>query len=325
VAKRTQRLASDLVLPELRWLDRCERLLEQAEDLSTPLRRRIERLGTFSRRLDHFFSAGVAALRDEAIGGLRYRPPRGAEPTPAARLGEIRRRVMALLARQYGCFRQLFRPNLAGRAVQLLPPARLDPAERQIVKRFFEKCVFPILTPMAIDASHPTPPFRNRRLYVGGLFRRQVVRGPSRLFGVVEVPAEVSRLVPVGDGEPARVVLLEKVIGAHLDRLFGGYEVVDWTTMRFTRGRRLRDLWQRAEPHIVPIQPPPDARQRTGVVRLEIARGATQPLLKNLVNLEKLSVTVDNLDPRHAVYLVPGPVDLGGLLKLVKVADTVTP
>jgi polyphosphate kinase len=177
---------------------------------------------------------------------------------------------------------------------------------------------------MAIDASHPTPAFRNRALYLGAILRRRAVRGPNRLFGVVEVPAQASRLVPLGGAGPMRVVLLEETIGARLARLFGGYEVTDWTTFRLTRGCRLRELLQAVHRDGRPVQARILAPRRADVVRLEVGRGVSPPLLRCLAKLQRTRFPLDRLDPYNAVYVIPGPVDLGNLLNLVQVSDALT-
>lgn len=305
---------------ELRWLSASASLLNEAEDPLRRLWRRVRSLGVLSRRLDKFFSNGMSP--DPAKAALNHRVHFASGTLDATRRREIRRRVTTLVARQYRCWWQSILPALARESVQVIPHAQLDREMLQAADRIFEETVFPILTPMAIDASHPKPYFRDKALYLAALLRCRARGGPRRMFGVVEVPARVPRFVPLGadGGDALRTVLLEQLIGARLDRLFGGYEVIDWATCRFTRGKGLCQSRHGIESDDRSFSTRVDVPRRGAVVRLEIARGVSQQLLRSLTRIEESCWATDESDQYGAVYLIPGPINLGDLLKLARLA-----
>ena len=323
-SRSTRQSTLGLLDPELRWLRACVELLEQAENGSLPLDHRIVSLSAFSRKLDSFFSVAVAALRDREADQRQIGRPTVHALQFAADRRQIHAHVTGLIARQYGCWKHSIVPELSQRNVQPLSHSNLNETEHQEIDRFFCETVFPILTPMAIDASHPKPAFRNKSLYIGARLRRRAGVGPNRLFGVVEVPFQVPRFVPLSGGGPRRVVLLEEVIGDRLNRLFGGYEVANWTTFRFTRDSGLRKLWREGGGDARQIQARRSSMWQADVVRLEIANGVSRPLLRKLARVEALSLTAGDSDEYSAVYLIPGPVDLGSLMEQAKVAYRLT-
>src|SRR5205085_9798700 len=139
------------------------------------------------------------------------------------------------VAAQYRCWNEAVLPQLAAAGVRLLKHDELDLAQRETLDRFFRQRAFPILTPMAVDPAHPSPRYHNRGLYLAAMLERRHGLGPKQLFAVVQVPQVLPRLVSLGGGDDTHFILLEDVVSAKLPELFGGFDVLSWTTFRITR------------------------------------------------------------------------------------------
>ncbi|HTU26253.1 MAG TPA: RNA degradosome polyphosphate kinase, partial [Pirellulales bacterium] len=232
---------------ELSWLDFNERVLEEAQDPSNPLLERVKFLSIFSSNLDEFFMVRVAGLREQAFGNGA---PQDYSPDglrAITQLQRITRRTQELVAAQYRCWNELVRPQLAAEGLRILAHDELSGAERDELDRFFHQRAFPILTPMAIDPSHPTPHFHNRQLYLGAMLQRHSGLGPKQLFAVVQLPQMLPRFVAVGKEHDSHFILLEQAIAARLGELFGGFDVLRWTTFRITRDSDIELLEQESD------------------------------------------------------------------------------
>ena len=173
---------------ELSWLEFNQRVLDEANDPTNPLLERVKFLSIFSSNLDEFFMVRVAGLREQAFGNGA---PQDYSPDglrAITQLQRIAKRTQDLVAAQYRVWNESVRPQLAAEGIRLLSPAELSPPQREQLDRFFHERAFPILTPMAIDPSHPTPHFHNRQLYLAAMLERHSGLGPKHLFAVVQLP-----------------------------------------------------------------------------------------------------------------------------------------
>src|SRR5580658_7179411 len=164
--------AEHFINREVSWLDFNERVLEEARDASNPLLERVKFLSIFSSNLDEFFMVRVAGLREQAFGNGA---PQDYSPDglrAITQLQRITRRTQELVAAQYRCWNEMVRPQLAAEGLRILGHDELSGQERDELDQFFHQRAFPILTPMAIDPSHPTPHFHNRQLYLGAMLQR---------------------------------------------------------------------------------------------------------------------------------------------------------
>jgi polyphosphate kinase len=214
---------------ELSWLAFNARVLNEALDDRTPLLERIRFLSIFSTNLDEFYMVRVAGLRRQVAAGVVQAPPDGM--TPQEQLDAIDRVVNDLCGRARACLAVVL-PRLAEHDVRLLRVDDLAPAEWRAVDEYFESQVFPVLTPLAVDTSHPFPYISNLSLSLAVEIRDPVTRGEH--FARVKVPRSLPRWVPV-PGRANHFVPLEQVIGASLGALFPGMDVVGWYPFRITR------------------------------------------------------------------------------------------
>lgn len=290
---------------ELSWLSFNERVLELAEDESIPLLERVRFLTIFASNLDEFYMVRVASV----LGKIETNPNlvNSAGFTPPELLIAISERVKELTLRHAKLFKKVIAPELKSHQIEIIPWDDLSDDERVHVSRIFSDRIFPVLTPLAVDPSHPFP-------YISGLSLNLavIVRNPQsseEFFARVKVPPILSRLVSVSPAANSkRFLLLEDLIAIHLQELFPGMLIQDHYTFRVTRNQDIElededteDLLNSLEQEL--------ARRRFGPpVRLEIEEGIDSHLLDTLC--EELAIN------RVNVLSLPAPLDLTDLTKI---------
>ena len=310
---------------ELSWLEFNTRVLEEAQDASNPLLERVKFLAIFSSNLDEFFMVRVAGLREQAFGDSA---PQDIVPDgmrPLSQLQRLAQRAQQLVAEQYRCWNEVVRPGLEAEGIHLLTHDQLSPEQHQRIDKFFVEQAFPILTPMAVDPSHPTPRFHNRGLYLAVTLDRTTGLGPKHLLSVVQLPPALPRFVPVGEGEAQEFILLEDVIAARLPQLFGGFEIQHWTTFRITRDMDYDLLDEEGDDLLHLIEERLRARQRSESVRLEIAAGAPPEVLAKIIEEESLIIGQIDQGAYSEIYPINGPIDMTGLFRVVKLSGRESP
>ncbi len=306
---------------ELSWLEFNARVLEEAEDPTNPLLERVKFLSIASSNLDEFFMVRVAGLREQAFGDGAPQDYTPDGLRPVSQLERIGRRTQELVAAQYRCWNESVRPELAAARIRILSLPELDTAQQQTLDRFFQERAFPILTPMAVDPSHPSPRYHNRGLYLCAMLERKRGLGPKRLFAVVQLPQVLPRLVPLSPAgaEEQNFILLEDAVSGRLPELFGGFEILNSTTFRITRDSDIELLEQESDDMLRLIEERIRARQRGQAVRLEVAAGGDPELIDTIVEAEDLQAPLSGSDDYTEVYRIPGPLDLSALAELVGV------
>ncbi|HYC31023.1 MAG TPA: polyphosphate kinase 1 [Gemmatimonadales bacterium] len=297
---------------ELSWLEFNRRVLHEAADPRTPLLERLKFLGIFSSNLDEFFQVRVAGLKQQQAAGIVERTADGM--TPEAQLRSISAVVRHLLARHHEVLADEVLPALAAAGVRLAPDlSALSPADRDHLDGYFHANVFPVLTPLAVDPGHPFPYISNLSLSIA-----VVLRGPDgeERFARVKVPKIIPRWVPLTT--PNHFVPLEQVIGANLESLFPGVEILGWYLFRITRNTDLQiESSDEADDLLSLIQEEVRNRRFAEVVRIEVH--APMPVsLRTLLLAEfneqqeppALPLTGDDL------YEAPGLMDTVDLLTL---------
>src|SRR4051812_7551351 len=315
---------------ELSWLEFNARVLEEAEDANNPLLERVKFLAIFASNLDEFFMVRVAGLREQAFNEMLPQDPPADGLKPIAQLQRIARRTEQLVAQQYGVWNESILPALADAGIRIHTMKDLDAKGVKSLDKYFRQEIFPVLTPMAIDPSHPSPRFHNRGLYLAAMLERVSGIGPSRLFAVVQVPQVLPRFVPIEQGDKQNFVMLEDLIGSRLADMFGGYKIVDHAAFRLTRDMDIDLLEQEGDDLMRAIETRLRARQRTEAVRLEMSAGMNPALLKMLVTEEEIHYDSKLVAAPAAgvaeasyneVYEINGPLDMTCLHELVQAVD----
>ncbi len=280
-------------------LDFGARLLDLAEDDSVPLLERTKFMAIFSELLDEFYQVRVAALEDQVAAGVRTRSVDGLRP--GEQLKMIRTRVEELVRRQDAIFLEQIVPALADAGVRFSDWSSLDDDDRVHLVDVFQRQIFPVLTPLAVDPGHPFP-------YISNLSLNLVVQvqDPStgeRRIARVKVPPVLPRFVVMPDGE--RFVSLEQVIAAHLDTLFPGMSVGEHHAFRVTRNADLALEEDEADDLLVAIEMELRRRRFGRALRLEVGADMNDELVELLST--ELEVGADG------VFRVGAPLDLSGL------------
>ncbi len=287
---------------ELSWLEFIRRVLAMAEDERVPLLERTKFVAIVSNILDEFFQVRVAGLEEQVAAGIRGTSSDGM--SAAEQLELIRDVVQDLHHHQSKVFRKQLLPELEQMGISIVLWSSLSPEDRDDLDRVFHERLFPVLTPLAVDPAHPFPYISNLSLNLA-----VVVRDPETdltRFARVKVPPILPRFVPLPDGE--RFVPLEQVIGAHLEELFPGMEIVQRHPFRITRNADFEVEEDEAEDLLVAILSELDRRRFGRTVRLEVERSIDPDVLTLL--MRELQI-----DERQ-VYRIRGLLGLGGLMAL---------
>ena len=284
---------------ELSWLAFNARVLRLAADPEVPLLERVRFLAIFSSNLDEFFQVRVSGLDDRVAAGITEPDHDGR--TAAEQLEAIHQVVTLLCAEQQELYDARIRPALARSGICLLSWDELDDADRAAMEDHFERRVFPVLTPLAVDPGHPFPFISDLSVNLA-VTMRDPDDGSDR-FARVKVPNTLDRWVRIGGGD--RFVALEDVIAAHLDRLFPGMELREHHVFRVTRNADFTLEDEEAEDLLAAVEMELRRRRFQRVVRLEVADTMSEAIVDRL----RRELDLDG----EAVFRIPGPVDLGGL------------
>lgn len=304
---------------ELSWLAFNERVLEQSEDPDLPLLERLWFSAIFSSNLDEFFMVRVAGLKRRIDAGIAKPGASGLAPKQLLRL--IQRRTRELTSRQAEDFLEDFLPDLDEVGIHLRTWADLKPQMREAMSAYFHNRVFPMLTPLAVDPSHPFP-------YISGLSLNLavVIRNPysqKQHFARIKVPETLPRFICVDEiasGNPpedfirhrggATFITIEELIRAHLAVLFPGVEVLESHAFRVTRNEDVEVEEDDAENLLTAMEEELTRRKFGPVVRLEVEETISDFVLKFLI--ARLETTADD------VYQLPPPLDFTAFNELHK-------
>ena len=296
-----------LVDRELSWLAFNQRVLELAEDKSTPLLERCRFLAIFSSNLDDFYMIRVASLKRKLEIGITKTNTAGF--TPSELMKELSAKTQELIDRKTKCFHDDIHLRLSKEGVNIVRWDELTEEERELATEIFNNQIFPVLTPLAIDPSHPFP-------YISGLSLNLavVVKNPdteNELFARVKVPSNLPRFVVTTKEDDRRYIPLEQVITANVSELFPGMEVLNVYTFRVTRNADLELEEEESEDLLASMEQELLRRKFGPPVRLEIGVGMDLELLETLK--DELSVKDEDIS-RY-----PEPLDLTGLNQIADI------
>ncbi|MEJ2014890.1 MAG: RNA degradosome polyphosphate kinase [Limibacillus sp.] len=248
---------------ELSWLAFNERVLEEATNQTHPLLERLRFLSISASNLDEFYMVRVAGLKGQVNAEVNQQSQEGM--TPAQQLAAINARASNLMAHQQRIFRSL-REDLSDAGIQVLETKGLTPTERQWLERYFIEEIFPVLTPIAVDPAHPFPFIPNLGFaMVLDLLRRE---DNKSLTGLMILPSQIDRFIRL-PGPEIRFIRLEQVVRMHLDRLFPGFEVVDYGYFRVMRDSDM-EVEEEAEDLVRLFETALKRRRRGSVIRMSV-------------------------------------------------------
>jgi polyphosphate kinase len=288
---------------ELSRLAFDERVLAMAEDERLPLLERVKFLAIFCSNLDEFFQVRVAGLKEQVESGINIVSPDGLGPREQMQL--VHARVKELVRRTTGVYHKSLLPTLAEHDIRIVGLDALTDEQRRGLRRTFEREIFPVLTPLAVDPAHPFPYISNLSLNLAVLLHDPSDR--SLRFARVKVPSLFPRLMAVDDG--STFVALEDVIAEHLQLLFPGMEIASHSPFRVTRDADLELAEDGAEDLREAVASSLRRQQLSSpAVRLEVDERTADEVLSLL--REELELDVSD------TYFQPSPLGLRDLWAL---------
>ena len=293
---------------ELSWLAFNHRVLEEAEDEATPVFERLKFLAITSSNLDEFFMVRVGSMKDQEKHGITT-PENKAGMTPRQQLEAMSREAHKMVAMQYRLWNEALLPQMEARGIRFVKPGDLSEEQYSFLRTYFYDRIYPVLTPMAVDASRPFPMLLNKSVNLAVTLESESDGKSKILFAVVQVPSVLPRYIqlPDSDGEGQQFILLEDVICHYIDFLFKGNRILAVKPFRITRNADLTLDEEGAEDLLKEIQKELKKRRWGAAVRLEV----TEEMDDYMKGILQESLEIESSD----VYEVNGPLDLTFLMK----------
>jgi polyphosphate kinase len=295
---------------DLSLIEFNRRVLGEAQDQRLPLLERLKFIGIFSSLLDEFFMIRVSGLKEqvrEAVASPDSIPPNKL-------LKEIRKSVIEMTAAQIDCLKNDVLPALEEKGISIVKFDSLSAAERESMSKYFCEHILPVLTPQAVDPSHPFPYISGGSLNLGVIVRPNLYKRVQKahqlcgdeLFIRLKIPGFVDRLVPVA--KDGRYVLAEDLIASHIRTLVPETSLEDCHAFRITRDADIE--LREEEAHDLLQEMEDNLRQRRfgDVVRLEVSESMPSKMRKYL----RRSLEIRSRD----VYRVNGPLKLADFSQL---------
>ena len=301
-------MASVSILPEhyinreLSWLEFNHRVMMQAVADENPVFERIKFLSIVTSNLDEFFMVRVASIRDQLRA--RYDAVDPAGMTPKQQLIAISERTHELVDMEYSIYHKSILTELRSNGISLIHADSLMDDQVRFCKSLFDNAIYPVLTPLAVDRSHPFPLILNKSLNIGVLLD---CGAEKPVFATVQVPDNLQRLIKLPSEQGYIFIPIEEIIRMNIAKLFSGYSVIDCVPYRITRSGDLSFDEEEAIDLLSEIKNSLKERKRGSVIRLEIASGANPKMLKFLQ--KKLEIE------KRDIYEIGGPINLSFLVK----------
>ncbi|MDD6744287.1 RNA degradosome polyphosphate kinase [Roseburia sp. MUC/MUC-530-WT-4D] len=292
---------------ELSWIKFDRRVLNEARDKSIPLLERLKFVSITSSNLDEFFMVRVASLKDMVHAGYKKRDIAGM--TATEQLTAINKETRKLVDLQYSTYNRSLIPLLNQKGIYIIDKHEaLTDKQAEFVDQYFMENVYPVVTPMAVDASRPFPLIRNKTLNIAALLLNKKEKGET-VFATVQVPGVLPRIVQIpGEEGTVSFILLEQIIERNIQKLFSNYEILCAYPYRIMRNADLTIDEDEASDLLKEIQNKLKMRQWGEVIRLEVE----EKIDKKLLNFLKSELKIASED----IFEINGPIDLTFLMKM---------
>lgn len=297
---------------ELSWLSFNRHVLDEAKDTTHPLLERVKFLAIFANNLDEFFMIRVAGLQRQLAKGVLEAPPDGM--TPGRQLDTLHSALLPVLAMQEVCWVNDLVPNLAASGISIHAYDHLSGNQKAVLRQKFIDEIFPVLTPLAFDPSHPFPFISNLSLNLAITVRDESGRD---FFARVKVPTDLfPRLIRIPapdihhhDDSEVHFVFIEEIITANLDLLFPGLSVIDSYPFRITRDADLEIAEDEASDLLTAVEEVMEQRRTGSPVRIEV--GMTMP--ENTCHMLMAQTRVSDI----MVYRIGSPLGMADVMQLI--------
>lgn len=290
---------------ELSWLDFNYRVLDEAFRKDNPILERVKFLAISASNLDEFFMVRVAGIMEQVNSNYKKKDPSGL--SPKQQLAQINEKTRDFLNKQYQCLKKSIKPTLNQKNIAFLEIKDLNSEQKRYVDTYFNKIIFPVLTPLAVDKSRPFPLLANKSL---NLAVRLSKDGETN-FALVQVPSILPRSLELPSADDKKYfILIENIIIEKLPQLFELHRIKACCQFRITRNSDL-DIDEEAADLLVEIQRSIKKRKRGEPVRLELLKSCDQKTRDFLVKM--LSIKEED------IYELSGPLDLTFLMKFSQI------
>ncbi|UOF88606.1 RNA degradosome polyphosphate kinase [Fodinisporobacter ferrooxydans] len=288
---------------ELSWLSFNERVLEEALDAEHPLLERLKFLSITCSNLDEFFMVRVAGLKDQLKAGFQT-PENKTQMTPQEQLSAISERTHRLVIHIYNVLSASIIPELKGSGIQFLQADELSANQMAFIEEYYHHHIYPVLTPLGVDASRPFPMILNRSLNLAVLLENEKhPQEPNQLFAVVQVPSVLPRSIQLpSEVGICQYILLEHVICKYMQTLFQGNRIVSVSPFRITRNVDLIFEVEDDDDLLEAIEKELKKRRKGDAVRIEVDQSMPDILIDTLKDWLEL----EDVD----IYRIEGPIDL---------------
>ncbi|TNE74335.1 polyphosphate kinase 1 [bacterium] len=293
---------------ELSWLKFNERVLNEAWDARNPLLERVRFIAIVCSNLDEFFQKRVGGLKRQLYAGVQKLSVDGL--TPRQQLRAIRQEVKKMISSYRECFLDVLIPEMEKQNIFFKKYLDLEPAQKQVIDEYFNRQLFPILTPLAVDNSRPFPFISNKsRSFAVELIDPN--NPEETVFARIKVPSNRPRwLQAERTADSITLVSIDDVIKENVDRLFPGMEVLSANIFRVTRSADVERNEEEAEDLLVLIEDELRERRFAEVVRLEIDADTPHHIKELLIQNMRVSWA--------DVFEMNGPI---GLADSTQIAD----
>jgi len=289
---------------EVSWLSFDQRVLELAEDSSVPLLERVRFLAISSSNLDEFFMVRVATLMSKIENDVTAANVAGHKPKELLAL--ISTKVNELVDRQSKTLHNEILPELKKHGIEFVKWEQLDETESAYVAKLFQDRIFPVLTPLAVDPTHPFPYISGLSLNLAVMVKNPVTH--EEFFARVKVPEILPRFIATAKSGSTRFLPLEDLISIHLQELFPGMTIEDHYTFRVTRNQDIELDEDEAEDLLLSLEQELLRRRFGPPVRLEIEAGVDDARVSKLGS--ELGIGAEN------IFHVSAPLNLTSLHKI---------
>lgn len=291
---------------ELSWLDFNLRVLEEAYRKENPVLERLKFLAITASNLDEFFMVRVANIREQIRLGYQSID---ATQLPVAQLYvQIIAKCHEFMEKQYNCLLRSILPAMRKNGIYVLKPSGLDEEQLSFLQNYFNEVLFPILTPMAVDASRPFPFLANRSLNIACRLKKE----GENFFAVVQVPSILPRFLEIPCKEGKGFVLLEDVILLFCRQLFEGFAIKAAIPFRITRNSDMH-IDEQADDILIEVQKSLKKRKKGKPVRLELPKSCDDATKKYLVHILKVK--------KEEIFECASSLDLTAWMRLASLEE----
>jgi polyphosphate kinase len=294
---------------ELSWLQFNRRVLAEAKNEKNKLLERVKFLSIVCSNLDEFFQKRVGGLKRQLLAEVKELSVDGM--TPSDQLKAVRHEVQDMIESYRGCFFEDLLPKLANKGIEIKSYKNLNEYQKSVSDRYFQKQVYPIVTPLAVDESHPFPFISNKSLS----FAIELVnpRTKEKSFARLKIPANRNRFVQVHrKGNKVILIPIEDIIREKMPQFFPGMKVLSAHMFRVTRNASVDRNEEEAEDLLETIEDELRERKFAEIVRLEIDAEMPKHLKKYIV--KNLNISWND------VYEMKGTIGLADVMEIAKLS-----